>query len=179
ISAYLLTGYLGKRFTSGSQSASIGIGVDAYSGDNAATGNVSEGFNHLTTTIHKFYGYMDFFPFTVLPNAGLRRAPAVTNYGLIDPYLRITYAPDAKTDMYVAGHYFMAQQPVILPQNSTARAIGIEFDATLTFKITPFLAAQFGASAFLPGEGMRETNASRGLGRDIGYWGYTMLTATF
>ncbi len=179
IAAYLLTGYLGKRFTSGSQSGAVGIGVDYYTGDNTTTTGVSEGFNHLTTTIHKFYGYMDFFPFTILPNTGLRRAPAITNYGLLDPYLRITYAPDTKTDFYLAGHYFLAQQSVSLPQSRTATALGIEIDATINYKVTSFLAAQFGVSAFLPGEVMRETNATRGLGRDLGYWSYVMLTATF
>lgn len=179
IAAYLLTGYFGKRFANGSQSGSVGIGVDYYTGDNTSTANVSEGFNHLTTTIHKFYGYMDFFPFTILPNAGLRRAPAITNYGLLDPYLRLTYTPDAKTDLYLAWHYFFAQQNVALPQSRTATHLGIEIDATLNYKITPFLAAQFGASIFAPGEVMQETNASRGLGRDLGYWGYVMLTATF
>ncbi len=184
IGGYLLTGYFGKRFvedkTEGfKQTGSIGVGFDYYTGDNITTDGVYEGFNHLTTTIHKFYGYMDFFPFTILPNPGLRRAPAITNYGLIDPYLRLTYAPDAKTDMYVAGHYFLSQQNVNLPQNRTSTNLGIEIDATLNYKIMPFLQAQFGLSAFTPGEIMRETNATRGLGRDIAYWGYVMLTATF
>jgi hypothetical protein len=184
IGGYLLTGYFGKRFVEDKaegfkQSGSVGVGVDYYTGDNASTTSNYEGFNNLTTTIHKFYGYMDFFPFTILPNTGLRRAPAVTNYGLIDPYLRITYAPDAKTDMYLAGHYFMSQQNVNFPQNRSSTNLGIEIDATLNYKIMPFLQAQFGLSAFSPGEVMRETNATRGLGRDIGYWGYVMLTATF
>lgn len=179
IGAYLLTGYFGRRFVSDKQSGSVGIGVDYYTGDNASTTGAYEGFNHLTTTIHKFYGYMDFFPFTILPNAGLRRAPAITNYGLLDPYLRLTYAPDAKTDMYLAGHYFLSQQNVNLPQSRTGTNLGIEIDATMNYKIFSFLQAQFGLSAFVPGEVMRETNATRGLGRDVGYWGYVMLTATF
>lgn len=179
IGAYLITGYFGKRFVSASQSASVGVGVDFYTGDDTSTPNKTEGFNHLTTTIHKFYGYMDFLPFTILPSVGLRRAPAITNFGLLDPYLRITYSPDTKTDLYVAGHYFLAQQSQSFPSSIANKAIGIEIDATINYKITSFLSAQMGVSAFLPGEIMRETNASRGLGRDIGYWSYAMLTATF
>lgn len=135
IGGYLLTGYFGKRFVNDSQSGSIGIGLDYYTGDNSSTSSVYEGFNHLTTTIHKFYGYMDFLPFTILPNTGLRRAPAITGYGLIDPYLRLTYSPDTKTDMYFAGHYFMAERNISLPQNRTATNLGIEFDATLNYKV--------------------------------------------
>jgi hypothetical protein len=179
ISAYLLTGYMGKRFTTQSnQHASVGIGLDYYTGDNLASANVYEGFNHLTTTIHKFYGYMDFFPFAILPNAGLRRTPAITNYGLFDPYVRLTYAPDAQTDMYIAGHYFVSQQSIVLPQGRRAQNIGVELDATLNYKITSFLQAQCGWSVFIPNEVMRETNPTRGLGTDLGYWGYVMLTAT-
>ncbi len=179
IGAYLLTGYFGKRFTDASQSATLGIGVDFYTGDDASTHNKSEGFNHLTTAIHKFYGYMDFLPFTVLPSAGLRRAPAIANYGLLDPYLRLTYTPDSKTDLYLAGHYFMAQQSQSFPTTISNKNLGIEIDATINYKITSFMSAQFGVSAFLPGDVIRETNISRGLGRDVAYWSYVMLTASF
>ena len=183
IGAYLLTGYVGKRFVEDKsegfkQTGSIGVGLDYYTGDNPATASVYEGFNHLTTTIHKFYGYMDFFPFTILPNAGLRRAPTITNYGLIDPYLRLTYTPDAKTDFYLAGHYFLPQErqlPIATPDNH----LGIEVDATMNYKITTFLQAQFGCSAFLPSRFTQTANSAQGLGRDASYWGYAMLTVTF
>jgi len=149
-----------------------------YSGDNLATPTISEGFDHLTTTIHKFYGYMDFLPFAILPVAGLRRAPAITTYGLIDPYIRLTHQPDAKTELYVAGHYFLSERPIVLIGRSL-NSLGMEIDATATYKISPLVSAQCGASVLLPGEAMRETNPSRGLGRDAAYWGYVMLTANF
>ncbi len=179
IQAYLLGVYIGRRFSVGNgQTATIGIGADMYSGDNLATPTISEGFDHLTTTIHKFYGYMDFLPFAILPVAGLRRAPAVTTYGLIDPYIRLTHQPDAKTELYVAGHYFLSERPIVLIGRSL-NSLGMEIDATATYKISPLVSAQCGASVLLPGEAMRETNPSRGLGRDAAYWGYVMLTANF
>jgi hypothetical protein len=190
IGAFLLTGYVGKRFQNEAtgEQGSIGLGADFYSGDDPTTNATSEGFNHLFTTIHKFYGFMDFFPFAVLPSAGLRSAPDISRYGLFDGYLRVTYSPSAKTDLYVCGHYFTA--PIALPVPpanvsgagglfSESNNIGIEFDATVTHKIFPFLSAQFGASVFFPTNAMREGNVRRGLGRDAAYWGYVMLTATF
>lgn len=153
-----------------------GVGFDYLTGEDASTTNATERFNNLTFTIHKFYGYMDFFPFTVLPNNNIRQSPpAIAANGLVSPYIKSTYKPNDKTSLYLAGHYFLSQQEVRTQTGSFGNNLGIEIDAIIDHKVSQQLSAQLGASIFLPGETIKKTNTGI-LGDDISYWAYSMLT---
>lgn len=175
IKAMMGAAYIGYK----NKESSIGIGFDYFTGENAGTTDSYERFNHITFTIHKFYGYMDFFPFTVSPNNGIRSAPAIFNSGLISPYLRATYKPNEKTTLYFSTHYFQAEQELFSAAEKFGKSLGMECDAVFDYKISPQLTAQLGASVFIPGEGLKSSNKSvpsRNLGEDLSYWAYSMLT---
>ncbi len=173
IQAWLLTTYLGYAMSG----ASLGGGVELYTGDNANTANTFEGFDHLFITIHKFYGYMDFFPFTVLPASGQRRAIAVTNNGLIMPFVRGRLSLE-KWNFYAALHYFLLQEP-FLNNDKQLRDVGYELDLVVSYKLFPKATAEFGFSLFAPGEALLESNPTRQLGKNLAYWGYTSLNIEF
>jgi hypothetical protein len=174
IGAYMLTSYIGYK----SNTATLGVGFDAYTGNNANSPQRFKSFDHLFTTIHKFYGYMDFFPFTVLPSGGVRQAIAPTNQGLLAPYIRATYQT-AKWNWYLTALYFRSEQPVQLAAGETSTELGAEVDAVMTYKIQSGVSVQFGVSGFFAGQAIRATNPPRGLGNDASYWAYTMLTIDF
>lgn len=175
IKAMMAAAYVGYK----NSDWTAGVGFDYLTGEDASTTNTTERFNNLTFTIHKFYGYMDFFPFTVLPNNNTRQAPpAITANGLVSPYIKSTYKPNDKTSLYLAGHYFQSQQEVKTQTGTlVGNNLGIEIDAVIDHKVSQQLSAQLGASIFLPGETIKKTNTGI-LGDDISYWAYSMLTFT-
>jgi len=177
IKAMMGAAYIGYK----NKESSIGIGFDYFTGENTGTTDTYERFSHITFTIHKFYGYMDFFPFTVLPNNGIRSAPAIFNSGLISPYIRAIYKPNEKTSLYFSGHYFQAEQELFTSTEKFGNSLGMECDFVFDYKISPQLTAQLGTSLFIPGESLKSSNKSvptRNLGEDLSYWAYSMLTFT-
>jgi hypothetical protein len=171
IDAFMAAIYAGYR----SATIQAGAGFDYYTGNNNSTNDTYERFNHLTFTIHKFYGYMDFFPFTVLPNNGIRTAPpGIQNAGLLSPWMRIIYRPDSPIGLTLAIHNFNSEQQL----NSAGSAIGTELDAIMDYKLSAGLAAQLGFSIFLPGQALKAANSTTNgrLGTDPAYWAYSMLT---
>ena len=162
-----------------SSSWTAGLGFDYFTGENSSTTDKVERFSHLTFTIHKFYGYMDFFPFTVLPNNNLRSAPATFNSGLISPYIKTTYKPNDKTLLLLSAHYFQAEQEITVGSEKYGKSLGIEIDAVIDYKISPQMSAQLGFSAFAPGDAIKSSNKAtptKNLGQDLSYWAYSMLT---
>lgn len=175
IAAMMGAAYIGYK----SNTWTAGLGFDYLTGENSTTTDKIERFNNLTFTIHKFYGYMDFFPFTVLPNNSLRSAPSTFNSGLISPYIKSTYKPNDKTMLYLAAHYFQAAQEINVNNEKFGKSLGIEIDAVFDYKISPQLSAQLGASVFAPGEAIKSSNKAtptKNLGEDLSYWAYSMLT---
>ncbi|MES2765963.1 MAG: alginate export family protein [Bacteroidota bacterium] len=155
-----------------------GAGVDYYTGDDKSTTDVNEHADHLFITIYKFYGAMDFFPTTVTPATGQRKALAVTNLGLIDPYIRLENSFFKNWKFSLVGHYFLAQQP-FKNANVETRDIGAEIDLNTGYTISKNASLQCGLSGFFPGAALKESNPLVGLGTDPAYWVYTMLAVSF
>ncbi|HYF02918.1 MAG TPA: alginate export family protein, partial [Patescibacteria group bacterium] len=177
ISALIAGLYAGALLDKESQFR-VGAGLEYYTGDNRSTANVNEAAELLFITLHKFYGAMDFFPTTITPTTGQRRSPAVTNLGLINPYLRVeaSLLKDWKFSLF--AHYFMAQQPFENASVST-RDIGTEIDLDAIYTVSRNVSLRSGISAFLPGEALKQSNGAVGLGTDPAYWAYTMLMLNF
>ncbi|MBL7974774.1 MAG: alginate export family protein [Candidatus Kapabacteria bacterium] len=170
INANMVTTYVSYKVQN---NLSIGAGCDYYTGDDPTTATTNESFDHLFTTIHKFYGYMDFFPSTVLPVTGQRKALAVTNAGLLMPYLKSLYNYDEKLSFQLWAMMFNAQQTLAA---TTSKNLGIEVDINAYYKFLKNVKVEAGFCTFLPGEAVKVTNPSVGMGTDAAYWGYLMLT---
>lgn len=173
ISAWMVSAYGGYK----EGSFTIGGGVDAMSGDNPDT-DIYEGFDHLFFTIHKFYGSMDFFPFTVLPAFGIRPGIEGTTKGIIMPNIRAAWSPDSRWKLDAQVMMFRTVESYKFGGEDLFD-LGTEIDLLASCDITKGVVAQFGSSIFLPGKILNETNPSRGLGTDPAYWGYTMITVNF
>lgn len=174
IKGLLLTGYAGYT----SKTATAGLGFDFYTGNDAAT-TEREDFDHLFFTIHKFYGFMDFLPFTIVPSSGQRQPlNAIAGKGLINPYIRATWQAADNIKLNFWTHYFRSQQAISW-DGQQLYDIGIETDVVADVRINKFVSAQLGASVFLPGDAVKTTNAAAGYGDKPAYWAYSMLTVKF
>lgn len=172
INANLLSAYLSYKVA---VSLTVGLGCDYYSGDDPGTAGY-EGFDHLFVTAHKFYGFMDFFPSTVLPTSGQRKSISGTQSGLLMPYILSTFVPTNDLKLQLWAMMFKAQQDI---PNSTSKELGFEFDLNAYYTIMKFAKVECGLSAYLPGEAIKQTNRAIGMGTDIAYWAYTMITMSF
>lgn len=170
ISANLATAFISYKLLN---NLKAGIGCDFYTGDDLTTANTNEGFDHLFITIHKFYGYMDFFPNTVLPSSGQRQALAVTGAGLIMPYVKANYTPHEKLTLQLWAMMFNAQQDIA---GVSSKNLGIETDLNAYYKFNKNVKVEAGVSSFLPGDAVKQTNPARGMGEDMSYWSYLMFT---
>ncbi len=173
ISAWLISAFGGYK----EGNFSLGAGVDVYSGDDPNT-DAFEGFDHLFFTIHKFYGAMDFFPFNVLPNAGIRPGIKGTTNGLLMPNIKASWNPVDKWKFDLAFLMFRTVEPFNF-EGDELYSLGNEIDLLATCIITKGVNVQFGASTFLPSTILENTNPSSGLGTDPAFWGYTMITIDF
>ncbi|MBX3044709.1 MAG: alginate export family protein [Candidatus Kapabacteria bacterium] len=173
ISAYMVSAFGGWK----KGNFTIGGGLDLMTGDNPETDEF-EGFDHLFSTIHKFYGGMDLFPFSVLPNAGIRPAPEGTNKGILMPNVRLTWSPDSrwKLDAHIMNLRTFSPYKF---EDTDLFSLGTEIDLVATCNVAKGVSAQFGSSFFLPGEILEKTNGSKGMGTDPAYWGYTMIIVNF
>lgn len=116
---------------------------------------------------------MDFFPSTVLPVTGQRKALAVTNAGLLMPYLKSLYNYDEKLSFQLWAMMFNAQQTLAA---TTSKNLGIEVDINAYYKFLKNVKVEAGICTFLPGEAVKVTNPAVGMGTDTAYWGYLMFT---
>jgi hypothetical protein len=173
ISAWMASVYAGYK----ENNFTIGGGLDAYSGDNPETDQF-EGFDHLFITIHKFYGAMDFVPFTVLPGGGIRPAPEGTNKGILMPNVKASWQPDSRWKLDASFMLFRTVEPYLF-SGDNLHDFGKEIDLLATCTIVKGVNAQFGSSVFFPGTILEKTNFSKGMGTDISYWGYTMINVEF
>jgi hypothetical protein len=173
INAWLVSVYGGYKV----DDFTIGGGIDAYSGDNPET-DAYEGFDHIFFTLHKFYGYMDFFPFTVLPGGGLRSGIEGSSNGLLMPNIKLAWKADSRWKFDAHFMTFQTVEPFKFG-NEDLNSLGSEIDLLATCNIAKGVTAQFGSSIFLPGKILEKTNPALGMGTDISYWGYTMLTVDF
>ncbi len=179
ISAYLVSLFAGYK----EGNISVGAGLDAYSGDKTDTDNY-EGFDHLFLTLHKFYGAMDFLPFTVLPAGGLRQSPEGTNKGMMMPNIRASWAPVKNWKFDLSLMSFSTFEPYkYQPKNETNEESSSDFGKEIDFLVSSTVAngvnAQIGFSAFLPGTIIKETNYIKGMGKDNSYWAYAMISIDF
>ena len=139
---------------------------------------MNEAADLLFVTLHKFHGAMDFFPVTVTPVTNQRRGLAVTNLGLINPYLRVEGNLLKNWKFSVFAHYFMGQQP-FENANVSTRDIGTEIDLDAIYTVSRNVSLRSGISGFFPGEALKVSNPAVGLGTDPAYWAYTMLSVNF
>lgn len=179
IGAMMAAVYAGYK----SQEFSAGVGFDYFTGNDAATADKYERFNHLYFTIHKFYGYMDFFPFAVLPNNNARQAPAqIANAGLVSPWVRGNYKTGEKSSVMLTAMMMRSEQALTVNGGDAGNNLGIELDAVADFALHTGLTAQIGASVFLPGQTLKDVNTAnpaRNLGTDPAYWAYSTLMYAF
>ncbi len=173
ISAWLVSAYAGYK----TADFTIGGGIDAFSGDDPAT-DTYEGFDHLFFTLHKFYGFMDFFPITILPNGGLRQGIEGNGKGLLMPNIKASWNPNNNWKLDATIMMFSTLEPYSFGGNDLHN-IGSEIDLLATYKISKSVSTQFGSSIFLPGEILEKTNPAKGMGTDLSYWGYVMITVNF
>lgn len=102
------------------------IGFEWFSGDHANDKNTDRSFSPLYGVAHKFNGYLDFF--TRFPND-------VKSHGLINPYLKFTYAATSKVSFKCDFHYFMTAQDVVTKTNTKlSRNLGFENDWLILWK---------------------------------------------
>lgn len=170
IIASLVTSIVSYRITS---DVVVGAGFDYFSGDDVTTTNVNEGFDHLFSTTHKFYGYMDFFPVTLVPSSGQRVPIAGQQSGLLMPHILSTFQ---LTTAFSAQTRIMMYRANTDVPGTTAKDFGYEIDLNAYYTVSKNVRMEAGLSTFLPGNALTQTNTSRRMGSDPAYWAYTMFT---
>jgi len=157
ISAYLISALANYKFGH----TTFTLGADILSGNDPKNNKEIKGYNGGYGTVHKFYGFMDYFP----SNAG--------GLGLNNFYLKANFNPqDSKFSFAVDLHHFMTNQKSL----SDKSALGQEIDLTVVYKFVKGTNIMWGGSLFFPGDIMKALYAPR---EDIAFWSYIMITANF
>jgi hypothetical protein len=147
---------------------SFGLGADLLSGNDPETADKHEGYFATYGTGHKFFGYMDYFPFNA---AGL---------GANDIYFKFSANPkESDFDFALDFHHFMTNQPAIItsitdPAGTEESLLGQELDLTVKYNFVENTSVTWGGSLFFPGELMKIFYAPR---EDAAFWTYLMITA--
>lgn len=122
------------------------LGWDYLSGQKSGSSK-STWFNPLYGTHHKFYGAMDYFYASAMPNIGLS-----------DLYASIILKPVKKLTVDLTYHNFSAQQS-LEAYGLDSQGLGSEIDLTVTYPIRPYITLQggysvmFGTDAFFSVKG--------------------------
>lgn len=164
VSAYLLSLQIFYQL----DAAKLGIGTDINSGSSGSAKGKYYTFETPYNATHRFFGSMDYF---------YKTPSSKYPYGINDYYLTsslpLTCAPLTFGLNY---HHLMMNKQDELGN----RTLGEEIDFTLKYDFNKSTAITWGASAFIPEDGMKEfSNTTKGPRLDTGYWSYLMITANF
>lgn len=170
VSAYRLVTELKYNFNP----MSIKIGTDISSGTKAEDDATK--YNNYTQDFgsrHSFNGYMNYF-------SDLRASTG--GRGLNDLYLFVNYAPKNNPfSAEISGHYFMSNQPYIMPDKSENTNLGSEVDLLIKYNIIKGTSVEWGASAFFSGDiykqlyTVKNTDGTLKVRDDMGFWSFIMV----
>lgn len=156
ISAYLLSALANYKLND----YTITLGADILSGNDPKNNKEIKGYTGGYGTVHKFYGFMDYFP----ANAG--------GLGLNNFYLKANLSPeDSKFNFAIDFHHFMTNQKSLTDKS----ALGQEIDLTVVYRFTKETNITWGGSLFFPGDFIKALYAPR---EDMAFWSYLMVTTS-
>jgi hypothetical protein len=139
----------------------LGALYTILSGDGDPDDGRSEAFNTLFATNHKFYGYLDLFPF----NAAMR--PGGLHNASLQGSIQVTGALNVALDL----HHFALAEPL---SPDGGKALGQEADLTVNFRYNQHFGIVGGASVFFASD-----TAEAVLGKPVSSWLYLSTTVDF
>lgn len=164
VSAFMLNAYAEKKI----KRTSIGLGVDYLSGNSDNTLNTkSKNFNTLYATNHKFYGYMDYF---------LNIPVDAKERGLLNPYLRCSYAASKTTVLNLDLHQFLSANENKKGANKIGKNMGAEVDAVMEYRPSAVINLQLGYSMMFATNNMEYIKG--GNNSNYNGWAFLMLKVT-
>lgn len=148
-----------------SDKVSLGLGVEAISGDDKSTTGATEAFLPHFGTNHKFNGFMDHF---YVGNW-------INNVGLMDVHASVTWKMGEKSTLFAKFLNFSGMEDA----PSGASDLGNELDLVFTQKFKGY-ALKIGYSHLFPGEAMEELEINRRGGSVTDFegtqnWAWAML----
>ena len=164
ISAYYLnadiTYALMSKFT-------IWAGMQYVSGNDATDKNnkISNAFNTLYGSGHKFSGNMEYFSSI---------SSATKGAGLIDPYLNLIYNFNNKASFRLDMHYFMMQNNYVVNTLVTDKHLGEEADLAFSYNFNSEVSLMTGFSMISATKSMEVMVGGNSM--YPGAWGFVMLT---
>jgi hypothetical protein len=164
INAYYLSGdftySLGKKFT-------LWAGMQYVSGTDATdkTNKVSNAFNTLYGSGHRFSGLMDYFS---------NISSATKGAGLVDPYLNFIYKCCDKGSVRLDLHYLMLQNKYVVNTSVIDKHLGEEGDLSFTYNFSPEVSLMTGFSMISATKSMEVMVGGNSM--YPGAWGFVMLT---
>lgn len=133
---------------SGIKKFAITVGGDYLSGTAPGTAaNVSNAFEPLFGTNHKFYGWMDYF------YVGNPSAQGGRTIGLIDPYIKTKVTTSSKSFLLAHFHQFISPVDIVSttsPVTGLSRNLGTEIDLVYQYNFSPSFIAMVGYSHLFP-----------------------------
>ncbi len=155
IAAYLVSVAAGMKAGKGR----IGAMYTILSGDNNATDDEATTFNTLFATNHKFYGFLDFFPF----NATFRPG------GLHNAVLQLSHPLSSRMGAKLDVHHFQLSEDL-----GEGTALGQEVDLTVNVKYNDAFSIVGGASVFVASD-----QAEAVFGTSTSTWFFLGTTVNF
>jgi hypothetical protein len=145
-----------------------GLGADVLSGTNPKKKDRITSFYNAYGTLHKFYGYMDYF---------FKSPSSNYNLGLNDYYFTFTFNPKNNNFSFGINYHQFKSNATSLGGSSD---IGGEFDITASYELIKRTAITWGGSVFMPGTLMKQYFwTSKDPRYDTSFWSYIMITANF
>ena len=165
IRAYLASGTLGYLLVR-QRDLRLALTYTRLSGDDDPTDGTWNTFNTLFATNHKFYGYMDYYPFN----------DALFPYGLQDAIVSLSTDVGRGLRLYLDVHHLMAASEPSLRGagiHEDVSTYGQEIDLAGQYRYNEHFGIGAGASAFVPGSFVEHV-----LGDETTWWLYltTMVT---
>jgi hypothetical protein len=163
LKAALLSGFVQYYVT---KTFSAGAGIDYTTGGN--TGSVSNSFDPLYGTPHKFWGLMDYF----------YAASPFGKGGLTDYYFKAKLKPSDKYWLTADVHQFSSAAAVIVPAEpeNKKKSFGQELDLTATYNITKQISLEGGYSHFFNTSLLTSPNVKNVPNAKTGAnWAYLMI----
>ncbi len=140
----------------------LGVGFDYLSGDDDNNDDSYGAFNTLYATGHKYFGYMDYY---------LNVTGSTGSLGLMDMMVNSGITLNEKASL--AGDFHILQ---FANENfAGSSALGSEIDLTFKYKYAESVDFQAGASIYIPGEVMKNTDDND----SPAFWFYTSLVYNF
>jgi hypothetical protein len=145
-----------------------GLGADVLSGTNPKKRDRITTFYSSYGTIHRFYGYMDYF---------FKSPSSNYNLGLNDYYFTFKCAPKGYDFSFGMNLHSLISNAKSAGGSSD---LGREIDFTASYNIIKRTTVTWGGSVFIPGLLMKSYfNTVNGPRNDTAFWSYVMITANF